>query len=233
MGSLEYSVVENPIPDNFTAEYQKAEFDETNHTLTITITNNYKEPHFPSPDPKPDPKEGNLTISKLVNGNQAEVTKEFTFTLTLDDSSINGTYGDLNFNKGVAVFTLMHNESKTAEGLPEGTHYSIHESDNDGYTVQVTHNQGTIEKEETIHVLFTNYQNAPDKPKDDEINDDNTPTTPSDEEFENIDDGNTPTTSSKDDVPETDAQFNNVPYVIAMIFSGVLLILRKKVTAHQ
>ena len=49
---------------------------------------------------------GNLTVSKTISGNAADSTKAFDFTVTLGDTSINGTYGDMSFTNGVATFTL-------------------------------------------------------------------------------------------------------------------------------
>ncbi len=109
---------------------------------------------------------GNLTVSKLVSGNAGDTTKDFNFTVTLDDSSISGSYGEMTFENGVASFTLKHNEEKTATGLPAGIGYEVSESEanQDGYTTSVTGASGSIVKDETAAVAFTNTKNS-DEPE--------------------------------------------------------------------
>lgn len=71
---------------------------------------------------------GGLTVTKTVSGDQADRTKNFAFQITLDDSSINGDYGDVTFNDGIAAdFTLHHNQSVVVSGLPIGTRYEVEE----------------------------------------------------------------------------------------------------------
>ena len=63
----------------------------------------------------------NEMLQGLKEGKSIEdLNKEFTFTLTLSDKTINGTYGDMNFENGIAEFSLKHNEVKTASSLPSG-----------------------------------------------------------------------------------------------------------------
>lgn len=57
---------------------------------------------------------GSLTVTKTVDGNGGDKTKDFHFTVTLSDQSFSGTLGDMEFTDGVATFTLKHGESKTA-----------------------------------------------------------------------------------------------------------------------
>lgn len=83
---------------------------------------------------------GNLTVSVTKSAN--DTNKEFTFTITLSDTTINGTYGDVEFIDGVATFTLKHGESKTATALPEGTEYTVAEGSNSGYDVSVNNVNG-------------------------------------------------------------------------------------------
>ncbi|MDO4267833.1 MAG: DUF5979 domain-containing protein [Eubacteriales bacterium] len=114
----------------------------------------------PDPDPDPDPKTGALTVSKTVTGSRGDTTKDFTFTATLSDASINGTYGDMTFQDGVAVFTLKHGESKTASGLPHGITYTVGESNNSGYRVTSSGAEGTIPEGGTAAVLFNNHRSG-------------------------------------------------------------------------
>jgi hypothetical protein len=113
---------------------------------------------------------GDLVVTKTVAGNAASTTKEFTFTVTLSDKTVTGTYGDMTFENGVATFKLKHDESKTATGLPNGVGYTVVESDNRGYTVTKTGDTGSIIGGETVTAAFTNTKNTtppPDDPSDD------------------------------------------------------------------
>ena len=112
-------------------------------------------------------KTGSLIVSKLVTGNAGELNRDFNFTVTLLDPNVNGTFGDMSFNYGVAKFTLKHGESKSALNLPAGTEYRVAEDDANqgGYTTTATDNtQGTIAEGTAANVAFTNSKNstAPD-----------------------------------------------------------------------
>lgn len=76
-------------------------------TVSIILTN------------KPVPT-GDLTVKKTVSGSGGDQNKEFTFTVTMNQTDITGQYGDMTFTDGVAAFTLKHGQSKTATGLPAG-----------------------------------------------------------------------------------------------------------------
>lgn len=112
---------------------------------------------------------GNLTISNTVDN--GDNNKDFDYTLTLSDKAVNGEFGDMKFENGVAKFTLKHNEQKTAKGLVEGTKYTVTESNYDEYEVNVTPDAsgsetnnytatGTIVKDGNHSVKFTNTKKA-------------------------------------------------------------------------
>lgn len=148
---IEYSVEEISVEGYTTVMAGNA-----NDGFTITNT------HV---SPPPAPETGNLTVSKTVSGDGASTEKAFTFTVRLNDTSINGTYGDMTFDKGVAIFTLKAKESKTSSGLPAGTGYSVTESDNEGYTVTVNGTTdkeaaGTITANDTAFAGFNNYKSG-------------------------------------------------------------------------
>ncbi len=82
-------------------------------------------------------KTGDLTVSKKVNGIGADITKKFTFTITLSDTSISATYGDITFDRGVATVELAAGNSVTAKGLPIGITYTVTESPDADYTTSV------------------------------------------------------------------------------------------------
>ncbi len=158
---LQYAVVGNPVPSDFEPQYQDAVID--GNKIYITIDNQYIEP--PS---------GALTVSKAVTGNAGNTEAEFHFTVTLNDTSINGIYGDMTFKNGVPEFTLKHGESKTATGLPDGVQYTVteDEANQNNYTTSSSGSSGTISAEETQTALFTNHRNifippVPEKPTGD------------------------------------------------------------------
>lgn len=103
---------------------------------------------------------GSLTVSKTVAGNAGETNKDFHFTVTLDDKTISGTFGDMTFNNGVATFTLKHGESKIASNLPEGIGYEVTEANTVGYTTTATGDKGTIAKDGTATAAFTNTKGS-------------------------------------------------------------------------
>ena len=106
----------------------------------------------------PEPEVGNLTVSKTVAGNAGEKDRDFTFKVTLSDTSVNGEYGDMTFKDGVATFTLKHGENKTATGLPAGITYIVAEDDysSEGYVTSKENDTGTVEKDKTATVGFVN-----------------------------------------------------------------------------
>ena len=120
-------------------------------TVTASFTNTKE---VTAPEPKP----GNLKVSKTVGGNAGDKEKEFHFTVTLGDKTLSGTYGDMEFTGGVATFTLKHGESATATGLPAGITYTVTEDDysKDGYVITQKGAEGTIPEGETVTASFTN-----------------------------------------------------------------------------
>ena len=106
--------------------------------------------------------DGSLTVSKTLEGNDTDSTKEFTFTITLSDPTINGTYSGVTFTNGVATITLKGGESKTIEGLPNGVGYEVTEADYsaDGYVTTKTGDTGTIDEHTPAVAAFTNTRNT-------------------------------------------------------------------------
>ena len=112
---------------------------------------------------------GSLTVTKTVTGNQGETNREWNFTVTLTDAQgnpatdVNGEYGEMKFENGVATFTLTDGDSKTAKDLPADLHYEATEAEanHDGYVTTVGSNQsGTISMGQTATVAFTNSRNG-------------------------------------------------------------------------
>ena len=63
--------------------------------------------------------------------------KDVEFTVTLSDTSINGTYGGMTFTNGVATVPLKGGESATAEGLPTSISYKVEEAEAEGVKAEV------------------------------------------------------------------------------------------------
>ena len=127
-----------------------------NQTATVTFTNTKNNGGEPQND------RGNLIVSKIVAGNAGDTNKDFAFTVTLSDNTINGTYGGMTFANGAATFTLKHNENKTATGLPAGISYEVTESEanQNGYTTTATGAVGNIGKDQTAAAVFTNTKRS-------------------------------------------------------------------------
>ena len=106
---------------------------------------------------------GALNIKEEVSGAEANVNKEFTFTINVKDNGvgISNTYaytgsksGNLTFNNGIAIFTLKHNQSIDIY-FPTGYTYTITQ-DRDGYVLTKTNDTGTIGGNgNTIKATFT------------------------------------------------------------------------------
>ena len=109
------------------------------------------------------PQTGGLTVSKTVSGADGDQTKDWNFTVKLGDTNVNGKYGDMTFANGEATFTLKHNQSVTAEGLPAGISYKVTEAEADleGYSTTSTGDEGTILQNETATAAFTNAKTLP------------------------------------------------------------------------
>lgn len=116
--------------------------------ITVNVTNTYNTV-------------GRLKVTKTVAGNNGDKTKEFAFTVTLSDRSIQGTKGEMSFTDGVATFTLKDGESKEATGLQNGIIYTVTETDctSDGYVTTKTNDSGTIAGNRLITSAFTNTKN--------------------------------------------------------------------------
>ncbi len=109
-----------------------------------------------------DPADGHgfLTVAKTVTGSRGERDREFTFTVTLSDTSISGEYSGVTFENGVGTFTLKDGGSITFE-LPAGTAYTVGEGGAEGYTVFAAGWNGTIAEGGTVVAAFVNDRQIP------------------------------------------------------------------------
>ena len=106
--------------------------------------------------------EGNLTISKSVNG-IADYPNNFTFQLTLsnmnnDTITTTGNIGSLTFVNGTATFNLKDTQSVTISNIPAGVTYSLTETDYtaDGFRTTIDVPTGTIVDQTTTTVNVIN-----------------------------------------------------------------------------
>ncbi len=115
-------------------------------------------------------REGSLRVTKRVSGTAGDTGRRFRFTVTLSDTSINGTYGEMEFVNGVAEIRLRHGESATASGLPAGIGYRISEEDvsENGYTTWAENASGEIVLDGTANAVFHNHRNLPEEEDDEE-----------------------------------------------------------------
>lgn len=85
--------------------------------------------------------------------------------MELDDQSISGTYGDLEFKDGAASFQLRHGGSVTVKGLPGGTGFMVREGNNYAYTVTAngvsgSEYSGEIAAGDEVRVAFVNHRSG-------------------------------------------------------------------------
>ena len=99
---------------------------------------------------------GGLTITKAVTGEGADASQAFGFTVTLSDTTVNGTFDDMTFTNGVAYVTVTPGEPKTASGLPADITYTVTEAAVDGYTPDHATVTGTIPRDDTATAAFLN-----------------------------------------------------------------------------
>ena len=109
---------------------------------------------------------GNLKVSKTVVGSDKETKFKFQITLTGDHIKDACEYSDVLFTKGVGTIILKDGESKTIEGIPAGTTYSVEEAQTGLYQSKGENTSGAIEKDQIKEVSFTNRKikdNPPDE----------------------------------------------------------------------
>ena len=101
---------------------------------------------------------GGLTVKKTITGEGADMTKKFTFRVTLSDTGVRGEYGEMTFVDGVATFELGHEESISADYLPAGVSYKVEELDYEDYVVTQSGDEGVIADGQMIEAVFNNHR---------------------------------------------------------------------------
>ncbi len=121
---------------------------------------------------------GEISVNKMVTGNDGEKDRNFEFEVLLDDKTVNGKYGDMDFVNGEAIFTLKDGESKNATELPSGIIYTINEKEEnqDGYVTKATGNIGMVPSTGVSKVTYVNSRNKIVEDKQDIVVNPNTST---------------------------------------------------------
>lgn len=115
-----------------------------------------------------------LTISKMVEGDYGDQSKDFSFTIaftkgTLGADTITTVDGKTIKSGEDYTFTLKHGEHLTFKDLPVGTKYQVKENDHEGYKAEVSVNNQALKEADTTGdqvvndqkntVAFTNTEN--------------------------------------------------------------------------
>ncbi len=104
---------------------------------------------------------GSLTVTNTVKSDLAtDAEVDFSYTVTLADTTISGTYGDMEFEEGVATFTLKGGESKKAEGLPISLGYTVEQATVEGFETKSENVTGEISADgSTVTFINTSIHN--------------------------------------------------------------------------
>ena len=150
----EYRISESPV-----VNYQS---DKTDNTDSGAVLNTANEVIFTNDYSFVAAEVGGLTVTNVVIGEPEDLEKTFTFTVTLLDGGINGTYGEMTFIDGVATFTLSNGMSTEARGLPSHIGYTVSEAEanTDGFTTQSVNAEGAIPVGTSADAVFTNFKRA-------------------------------------------------------------------------
>lgn len=110
-------------------------------------------------------KTGALEVSKTVIG--TATAQKFSFTISLAGPGITGTqiFSDTIFSNGTATIQLASGESRTFDGIPEGTTYSVTESTPSNYELQSYNTSGNITEGTTSSATFINTYIPPEREK--------------------------------------------------------------------
>lgn len=184
---------------------------------------------------KQDTNPGSLRVTKQVTGSRGDPTREFTFTVTLSNRNLTGTYGQMTFVNGVDTFTLRDGESLQADNLPARTTYKVTEAEanQNGYTTTAVGDTGTIAADTVASAVFTNDRprhdrpDEPDEPNPDYPDEPGKPDYPDEPDRPDEPDyPDKPDTPDNPDIPRTDDPTRND--LLAMLclasFGGMVLL---------
>lgn len=166
---ITYTVTERESPGYFSSLKEAATGTISETTPSIVAVTNYH-------------REGNLIVSKQVDGRGGDFNQEFKFDIELNDADgnpLNGNYnyagssissdvtapanGVLKIRNGKTTFNLKHGQRIVISGLPEGTKYNISEDLSvlgadlkDKYVAGSINSNGTIEDKVASNARFVN-----------------------------------------------------------------------------
>ena len=145
------------LPTGVTYTVTEAEeklFKTTSTGATGTISATMAEAAFTN-----ERKVGDLEVTKkVISSLSTDLSEEeFNFKVTLGDTTISGTFGDMEFDEGVYEFTLKDGEKATATGLPTNVSYTVQEATAEGFVPIKTGDTGTICLSKSI-AAFTNVK---------------------------------------------------------------------------
>ncbi len=130
-----------------------------------------------------EPEYGSLKLSKVIDGDAADASQNFKFTITLqteDETLANKlkgsqTFGDVNFKDGKATVYLKGGESAELSNIPVGVTWEIQEDAVSDYTTTIEGGTavaektnavtGGITKDVTTAVTYTNKKDSADLPQ--------------------------------------------------------------------
>jgi hypothetical protein len=159
--AIAYFIEEVPV-DNYTITKAAA----SSADATVTASNNIynllslSDESFSFTNTYEPPVGNNLSISKTVTGNMGDTSRSFTFNVNLKDQSGNPlSVYDIQVllpgasdatiyttdENGNITLNLKHGEEFTLLNLPQGTTYTITETDADDYTTDFSVSGGTYE----------------------------------------------------------------------------------------
>ena len=158
---------------------------------------------------------GSLVIEKTVTGRMGDRNLAFTFSVSLNDTSINGDYGGVQFINGTAAFQLKHGERTAIPGLPNGMAYTVIEEPVLGYDATYTQTKrdedGNVKETLYTDAAYTNagVSGTIDANAQNRV------------EF----------TNRKDAEPDTGIVLDSLPYIaiLAVVIGGVIwMIIRRR-----
>ena len=116
-----------------------------------------------------------LTLSKQVSGEMANMKKLFTFVIEIkkpDGTPLEGTYkytgsvkaglenestapkdGELTFTKGISEISLSHGQQITIKDIPADYNFAVTEKEKDGYIVSYSQQKGSLIDDAEVHVI--------------------------------------------------------------------------------
>lgn len=158
-----YALVESYAPDDYYSLKEPIYFKSENGEIQILSGNSDMISYEGEILTVENPAGGSLSVTKKVTGPGGDKQKDWHFTVTLSDTSINGVYGDddttgMTFVDGVAEFTLKDGETRTAKGLPADITYTVteQEENQDNYQTTKENESGSIAVGTETKVTFTN-----------------------------------------------------------------------------